>query len=201
MKNNILIYGFTGHQTVLLSPLIRRIWTEANLHRIDSLRNIETLMQTNNVLFCNGENAFYELAPILRTTEVNRRIQVVCTAWNAISPETLRYLLKYPSLMLLFDMEDETEITACCSAVQAGRTFRTANTFREQNRISTEPREAYDRLSLFEQYAVMFMMRGLTPKDLANDRGIAISTAKTFWQRALKKHNVHSAIELVRLYG
>lgn len=74
----VAVYGFTAHQSVLLSPFIRKLWNVSKITRIAENSEIEKSFSDVDLLVVNGGLDFFELEFILSLTKSSKNLSLAC---------------------------------------------------------------------------------------------------------------------------
>ena len=74
----VAVYGFTAHQSVLLSPFIPKLWNVSKITRIAENSEIEKSFSDVDLLVVNGCLDFFELEFILSLTKSSKNLSLAC---------------------------------------------------------------------------------------------------------------------------
>lgn len=205
MKNvSLITYGITKNQSVLLTPLIKRIWHTSEITHCNDYPQLTEELYKHDVLVCFTTMRFYELDIILDYAAVHQKLTTACIGWNNPSIESSIYIKKYKPHVILFNVQSESELDDCAKAVKNGQSFYSLSV----NDVLTNEKEQtmtlvelYERLSFNEKKAFMLMLKGYKQEQIAQTMGVSKGTASTYCSRVLSKGMVDSTLELYRKFS
>ena len=205
MKNvSLITYGITKNQSILLTPLLKRIWHTSDITHCNDYPQLTEELYKYDVLVCFTTMRFYELDIVLDYAAVHQELTTACIGWNNPTTESTIYIKKYKPQIILFDLKSESELDDCAKAVKSGQSFYSPSV---KEVLETEQKqtmtliELYERLSFNEKKAFMLMLKGYKQEEIAHSMGISKGTASTYCSRVLSKGMVDSTLELFRKFS
>jgi DNA-binding NarL/FixJ family response regulator len=95
---------------------------------------------------------------------------------------------------------DETELVAAVEAIGNGQTYFSpaVEAFVQANRLASRPMVAMPALSPREREVIQLVAEGQTNRSIAERWGVSMKTVDTHRVSAMRKLNLHSAVDLAR---
>lgn len=198
---NVSVYGFGMNEYVFMLPAIRYVLGEIKPSRVLSLDDIREGRLDCDVFCVNCGMSFYDLELAFKFLEDSfhdrQKPTVLCLSWEGVPQENLDIMEAHKADLIMLDLREEGEFAFCRKAYLEGKPFRSKGTFARGEEFYCDRVDTYEKLSLKQKYAFLYMMTGKTQKELQIDFGFnSLNTAATHWRAVLTKFKVHSVFEL-----
>lgn len=196
---SVAVYGFTAHQSVLLSPFIRKIWNVGKIRQISSDSKLDAEIEGSDLLIVNGSLDFFELEYSLSFAKKRADIQIACIAFNALTSAGYETLCRYDVPILIAGLKSENDISLCKDRIAKMGSFRITSPSEEV--VESDYHEDFERLSPNEKYVTVCMLKGMKQESIAREMGLSPSTVGTYFSRIYKKCGVFSRNDLYRKFA
>lgn len=189
-KRTVLLYGYTGHQSVLLYPLVRRIW---DVWKISNTADLCSLENASCDLFIfDGSLPVMELEYVLSI--MHGKSELACIALDVVNEQAYALFLHYDVPVVLTGLHAESQIQECSDAVRHGGRFYSKDGL--VRTFSASYQECFEKLSPNEKIVCACMLKGMKQEAIALEIGVKSTTVGTWFRRIYAKFGVKSIIEL-----
>lgn len=201
MKNviNVAVYGFTEHQSVLLSPFIRKIWNVAKITVLNSESDLKKNFCNASLLVVNGCLDFFELEFILSLAQGEKELQLACIAFEPLTQAGYESICRHEVPVVISGFCTENDISLCRERIEKFGSYKVSYTAPDV--VESSCREDFEKLSPNEKSVMVFMLRGMKQEAIARKLGISASTVGTYFSRIYKKCDVSSRNELYQKFA
>ncbi len=201
MKNviNVAVYGFTEHQSVLLSPFIRKIWSVAKITLLNSESDLKKSFCNAGLLVVNGCLDFFELEFILSLAQGEKNLLLACIAFEPFTQAGYETVCRHEVPVVISGFCTENDISLCREKIERYGSYKISSTVPAV--VENSYREDFEKLSPNEKSVMVFMLRGMKQEAIARKLGISASTVGTYFSRIYKKCDVSSRNELYQKFA
>ncbi len=195
---SVAVFGFSQHQLVVASPLIRKLWQVQKLVLCGDFISLKKKLAGADVLFCNGSVSAADLELALSLAG-ERGIRTTACLFLSDTPQaSLDCARKHGVDVILADLEDEEELLRCAGAASQGRHFWSEGAFRKHAEDGSDAAACYELLSESERSVYAGLLSGLKHDDIASKLHLRRSSVDTYCCRIFKKFGVSTLAALYR---
>ncbi len=144
----VCMYGYSVNAAVMLMPAFRYVFGEVSF-TIEEKKALFLREKGNTFYFIciNAGLASYEIEEafvMLERGNPEKTYKTAAFAWGFVPEENLDMLLKYKTVIIMFDLKSEEEFAFCHASLLQNKTYRSKYTYnrnRNQYRNMSPPAE------------------------------------------------------------
>ena len=195
----VAVYGFTAHQSVLLSPFIRKLWNVSKITRITENSEIEKTFSDVDLLVVNGCLDFFELEFILSLVKSRKDLSLACLAFEKLSKAGYDTICRHNVPVVIAGLSEENDISLCREKIEKTGTVKIGEP--SNDTVESTYQEDFEKLSPKERCVMVCMLKGMKQESIAREFGISPSTVGTYFSRIYRKCDVCSRNELYQKFA
>ena len=195
---SLAAFGFSQHQLVVASPLVRKLWQVSRLVLCEDFISLKKKLSGTDVLFCNGSVSAANLELALSLAGEQGVKTTACLFFSDTPQASLDCAKKHEVDIILADLESEEELLRCASAASQGRHFWSESAFKKHAKDGSDAAACYGLLSESERNVYAGLLSGLKHDAIASRLHLRRSSVDTYCCRIFKKFGVSTLAALYR---
>lgn len=200
-SKNLITVGFTRNESIILSPLFRRLFLFKNIITNTNVFELKNQICSESLIVCNGSSDFLEMdAANIFAKECGAKI-TACIFTDIVKETSLTFAQQNNVQLIIGDLESEDEINDCIQAVRDERHYISKNLFSSKNIKLDSFEQYFNTLSVRERIACIGMLQGYRHDEIASHLGVSKSTVDTYCSKVLNKFGLASIAELVQFFA